>query len=36
VPISRRLDRWLGFRCGKSLLAVWRRADARAEQSGLD
>ncbi len=26
VPLSRRLDRWLGFRCGKSLLAVWSRA----------
>jgi len=36
VPLSRRLDRWLGFRFGKSLLAVWRRADARAEQSGID
>ncbi len=36
VPLSRRLDRWLGFRCGKSLLAVWRRVDAAAEQSGVD
>ena len=36
VPLSRRLDRWLGFRFGKSLLAVWRRVDARAEQSGID
>jgi SAM-dependent methyltransferase len=25
VPLSRRLDRWLGFRFGKSILAVWRR-----------
>ena len=25
VPLSRRLDRWCGFRLGKSLLAVWRR-----------
>lgn len=24
VPLSRRLDRWCGFRFGKSLLAVWR------------
>ena len=27
VPISRRLDRLLRFRFGKSILAVWRRAD---------
>jgi SAM-dependent methyltransferase len=36
VPLSRRLDRWLGFRFGKSLLAVWRLAGAGAEQSGTD
>ena len=30
VPLSRRLDRWLGFRCGRSLLAVWRCVDAAA------
>jgi len=28
VPLSRRLDRWLGCRFGKSLFAVWRQADA--------
>jgi SAM-dependent methyltransferase len=26
VPISRRLDPWLSYRLGKSILAVWRRA----------
>jgi SAM-dependent methyltransferase len=36
VPLSRRLDRWLGFRCGKSLLAVWRRVDARAAADEVD
>ncbi len=30
VPLSRRLDRWLGFRVGKSLLAVWCQAERRA------
>ncbi|HLB98623.1 MAG TPA: class I SAM-dependent methyltransferase [Acetobacteraceae bacterium] len=34
VPLSRRLDRWLGFRFGKSLLAVWRAVGA--EQGGID
>jgi SAM-dependent methyltransferase len=34
VPLSRRLDRWLGFRCGKSLLAVWRRTDVGVAQAG--
>ena len=24
VPLSRRLDRWLGFRVGKSLVGIWR------------
>jgi len=33
VPLSRRLDRWIGFRFGKSLLAVWRQADARADEA---
>jgi SAM-dependent methyltransferase len=36
VPLSRRLDRWLGFRCGKSLLAVWHRVDARAAAGEVD
>jgi len=36
VPLSRRVDRWLGFRCGKTLLAVWRRADAGAEPNAAD
>ena len=35
VPLSRRLDRWLGFRLGKSLLAVWRRTDAGADRRGI-
>ena len=35
VPLSRRVDRWLGFRCGKSLLAVWRRTDAGADRRGI-
>jgi SAM-dependent methyltransferase len=26
VPLSRRLDPWLGFRVGKSVLGVWRQA----------
>lgn len=26
VPISRRLDRWLAYRLGKSVLVVWRRS----------
>jgi hypothetical protein len=26
VPISRGVDRWLGWRLGKSILAVWRVA----------
>jgi SAM-dependent methyltransferase len=26
VPVSRVVDAWLGFRAGKSLLAVWRRS----------
>lgn len=25
VPLSRRLDRWLAYRVGKSILAVWRK-----------
>ena len=24
VPLSRRLDRWLGFRVGKSVVGIWR------------
>ena len=35
VPLSRRLDRWLGFRLGKSLLAVWRRTGAAADRRGI-
>jgi len=31
VPISRRLDRWMSFRFGKSILGVWR-ADAGNER----
>ncbi len=32
VPLSRRLDRWLGIRFGKSLLAVRRQAEASVGQ----
>lgn len=27
VPLSRRLDPWLGFKAGKSILGVWRQSD---------
>ena len=30
VPLSRRLDPWLGFRIGKSVLGVWQNERARS------
>jgi SAM-dependent methyltransferase len=34
VPLSRRLDPWLGFRVGKSVLGIWRADAAPSRRKG--